>query len=175
MIKVSSAQGYPFTNTFINTSPDAITVVLWNKAFERDGTVEANLGSCVAPVTPALTFTLAPGAKQVVAFQDDTQAGWAQATDKIALSGAYAITWGEINYSSTGSGFDVSAIMNADGNTYNMAISAAETDCVSDMTQNLWVAKDNNPENPVPVGNSDGSCYIPGKTATVVTKMGGPV
>jgi len=173
MVKVDSTEGYPFTNTFINTSGGPITIVVWNKAFERDGNVEANLGSCLAPVTPALSITLASGAQQIVAFQDDTQAGWAQATDSIAASGAYATTWGEINYSSSGSGYDVSAIMNSKGNTYDMAISAAESPCISDMTQNLWIGQNNNPEDPVPVGNSDGSCYIPGSTATIVTKMGG--
>jgi len=173
MIKVSSTEGYPFTNTFINTSNGPITIVVWNKAFERDGTVEANLGSCLAPTSPALSITLAAGAQQIVAFQDDTQAGWAQATDSIAVSGAYATTWGEINYSSSGSGYDVSAIMNVNGNTYDMAISAAETTCISDMTQNLWIGRNNNPEDPIPIGNSDGSCYIPGSTATIVTKMGG--
>jgi len=173
MIKVSSAEGYPFTNTFINTSPSAMTIVVWNKAFERDGKTEANLGSCLAPVSPALSFTLAPGGKQVVAFQENTQAGWAQATDSIAMSGAYATTWGEINYLSAGSGYDVSAIMNESGNTYDMAISAAETPCISDMNQNLWIGRNNNPEDPIPIGNSDGSCFVPGSTATITTKMGG--
>jgi len=176
IIKVDSTEGYDFTNTFINTSGEPITIVVWNKAASQNGgAVEANLGSCIAPVSPALAITLAPGAKQIVAFQEDTQAGWAQATTNIAASGAYATTWGEVNYSSTGSGYDVSAIMNVDGNTYDMAITAAEVSCTSDMTQNMWIAQNNNPEDPVPVGNSDGSCYLPGSTATLTTKMGGTV
>jgi len=177
MILVSSAKGYQFTNTFINTSPKAMTIVVWNKAYDRDGTgnPEANLGSCLAATSPALSFTLAPGKQQVVAFQEDTQAGWAEATTAIAQSGAYATTWGEINYLSAGSGYDVSAIMNEDGNDYDMSISCAEVECVSDMTQNLWIGRNNNPEDPIPIGNSDGSCFIPGSTATIITKMGGKV
>jgi len=176
IIKVASAEGYDFTNTFINTSGEPMTIVVWNKAASQNGgAVEANLGSCIALTSPALSFTLAAGSQQVVAFQADTQAGWAQATSDVAASGAPAITWGEVNYATTGSGFDVSAIMNVHGNTYNMAITAAEGSCVSDMTQNMWIAKDGNSEDPVPVGSSDGSCYLPGSTATLTTKMGGTV
>jgi len=175
IIKVDSAEGYQFTNTFINTSGKPITIVLWNKAASQNGVVEANLGSCLALTSPALAITLAAGEQQVVAFQEDTQGGWAQATSDIAASGAPAITWGEINCSSGGSGFDVSAIMNKNGNTYDMSISSAENSCVSDMTQNMWIAQNNNPEDPVPVGGADGSCYVPGTTLTLTTKMGGTV
>jgi len=176
MIKVASAEGYQFTNTFINTSPHPITVVCWNKAYSRTGSVadaDANLGSCVAPITPTLTFALQPGDRQVVAFQDGTLMGWSQAVDGKTPSGAFAATWGEGSFKKEGSGYDMSAILNPDGNNYNMAISASETPCISDPTQNYWEAKDNNPETPVPIGNSDGSCYVPGSTATLVTKMGG--
>jgi len=176
MIKASSIEGYQFTSNFINTSPSSITVVLWNKGYSNDGSAsnaEANLGSCVAPETPALTFALAPGANQIVAFQDDSQIGFAQATSSRAASGAYATTWGECNFDSTGSGFDMSAIMNPNGNKYAMAISAVETPCISDPTQNYWYAANNNPEDPQPFGSSDGSCYIPGSSATLTVKMGG--
>jgi hypothetical protein len=173
MIKVASAEGYQYTNTFINTSPQAMTVAIWNKAFNGGNGVEANLGSCVAPETPALTFALAPGASQVVAFMEDSQIGWAQATSARTSSGAFDTTWGEANFASSGSGYDMSAIMNSAGNNYDMAISASETPCISDPTQNYWMAANNNPNDPQPVGSSDGSCYIPGSSATLVTKMGG--
>jgi len=176
MIKVASAKGYPFTNQFINSSNKPITIAVWNKAFSPDGSVanaQANLGSCVAPVTPCLSITLAPGASQVVAFDEDSQGGWAEATTAIAKSGAYATTWAEFNYASSGGGFDVSAIMNIHGNTYDMEMSSSQNSCKSDMTQNLWIAQDNNPEKPVPVGNSDGSCFVPGGSMNLVTKMGG--
>jgi hypothetical protein len=173
MIKVASTDSYDFTNTFINTSPKALTVVIWNKAFDGSNGVEANLGSAVAPKTPALTFALAPGASQIVAFQDNTQIGWAEATDALAASGAFATTWGEANFVSTGSGYDMSAIMNPNGNTYDMAISSKEASCTSDPTQNYWYAVNNNAEDPQPVGNSDGSCYVMGSSAHLTTKMGG--
>jgi len=176
MIKVDSASGYPFTNTFINTSGKSMTILLWNKAFSNDGTVasaEANLGSCVAASTPALSIALAAGEQQVVAFQDQTLMGWAEATSAKTASGALAITWGEASFKVGGSGYDMSAILNPEGNNYQMAISSSETPCISDPTQNYWEAANNNPEDPIPIGTSDGSCYVPGSTATLVTKMGG--
>ena len=174
MMKVASTNGQKYTNNFINTSGSKMTVVIWNKAasqgLKNPLNAEANLGSCIAPVTPALTFALAPGANQIVAFAENTQIGWAQATGSKAASGAFATTWGEANFVSTGSGYDMSAIMNAAGNNYNMAISSAEAPaCTSDMTQNYWLTASQ------PIGNSDGSCYIAQSTATLTTKMGGTV
>jgi len=171
MIKVASTAGYDFTANFINTSGAPMTVVIWNKAYSPTGDAadaEANLGSCVAPKTPALTIALAPGASQLVAFQDNSQIGFAQATTAIAESGAFATGWGEVNFLSTGSGYDYSAIMNPNGNAYNMAISSAEASCISDMTQNYWLTPTD------PIGSSDGSCFIAQSTATLTVKMGGP-
>lgn len=174
MIKVASAAGQQYTNNFINTSDEDITVVIWNKAFDAGNGVEANLGSAVAPKTPCMTIALAPGQNQVVAFQENTQIGACQATTSIAASGAFATTWAEYNFGSGGSGFDLSAIMNPLGNVYDLAISATQNSCVSDQTQNYWYALNNNPEDPVAFGSSDGSCYIPGgQGATLTTKMGG--
>jgi hypothetical protein len=102
MIKVSSRKGYDFTNEFINTSGESITVVIWNKAYSTTGNAadaEANLGSCVAPKTPILTFALSKGASQIVAFQANTQIGFCQATSDIAESGAFATTWGRYSRS----------------------------------------------------------------------------
>jgi hypothetical protein len=142
---------------------------VWNKAWNGD----PNLGACVAPVTPVLTFALAVGQSQTVAFQDGSLVGWAVATSKVTMAGQFDATWGEGKFTSTGSGYDMSAIVNSAGNNYDMAISAAETTCISDPTQNYWMAKDGNPEDPIPIGNSDGSCYVPGSTATLTTKLGG--
>lgn len=173
MMLVDSVGDLKYTNTFVNTANEVMTIMVWNKAFERNGVVEANLGAMMAPSSPSLSITLAPGESQVVAFQEDTQAGWAQATTDVHMSGAYATTWAEINYISTGCGYDVSAIMNKHGNTYDMEMSAKETPCVSNMVQNLWIARNGNPEDPIPIGSSDGSCFIPAGKCTVTTKMGG--
>jgi len=176
MMLVDSIEGYDFTNTFKNTQSVPITVIIWNKA-AYTGTdpsaAEANLGSCIALETPALSFSLAPGASQSVAFMDETQCGWAQATSNKTPAGAADTTWGEANFVTGGSGFDVSSIVNSKGNTYDMAISAAEVSCKSDTTQNDWIANGGNPEDPIPIGDSNGSCYVPGPTMTLETTMGG--
>lgn len=174
MLKVSAVGDHKYTNTFVNTATKPMTIVVWNKAAtDKSGNVQSNLGSCIASTSPALSITLAPGESQVVAFQENTQAGWGEATADVSVSGAYATTWGEINYISTGCGYDVSSIMNVHGNTYDMAISAKETTCISDMTQNLWIGRNNNPEDPIPIGSSDGSCFITAGKCTITTKMGG--
>lgn len=175
MIKVSSTEGYDYTNRFINTSGKPMTIVVWNKAASQNGgPLEANLGSCIASTSPTLSFTLASGGEQIVAFQANSQGAFSEATTEIAASGAFAITWGEFNYGD-GNGYDVSAIMNVNGNNYNMSITAEEGDCESNMNENMWIAQNNNPEDPVPVGTSDGSCYLPGTSAHLTTKMGGIV
>jgi len=177
MIKVDSTSGYDYTNTFINTSKQSMTIVIWNKAYSSDGTIknaDSNLGSCLAPKTPTLTFALAPGDQQIVAFMDKTLIGWAQATSKTIVSGAFATSWGEAKFNAAeGCGYDLSAIVNPGGNNYNMAISSEEVECISDPTQNYWMAKDGNLEDPIPIGSSDGSCYVPGGKAHLTTKMGG--
>jgi hypothetical protein len=167
IIKVASTAGYQYTNTFVNSQSQTITVNIWNKA-GPDG--QANSGSALAPTDTTLTFTLPPGGSQVVAFMENTQVGWAEACSDLAASGAYATTWGECNFASSGSGYDMSAIMNSAGNNYNMAISSVEAPaCTSDMTQNYWLTATE------PIGNSDGSCFIAQSTATLTTVMGGTV
>ncbi|KAH6669414.1 putative allergen Asp f 4 [Halenospora varia] len=167
IIKVDSVGSNKYTNTFTNSQSSTITVNIWNKV---GSDLLANSGQALAPKDTTLTFTLAPGASQVVAFAENTQIGWAQACDNIAASGAFATTWGEANFVSTGCGYDVSAIMNSAGNTYNMSISSTEApQCTSDMTQNFWL------NDKTPVGTSDGSCYISAGTCTMKTVMGGNV
>jgi len=167
IIKVSSTSGYDFTNTFHNTQSKAITINIWQKVGPD---MRVLSGSALAPKNTTLTFVLAAGAKQTVAFQGNTQIAWAQACSSIATSGAYATTWGEANFVSTGSGYDVSAIMNAAGNNYAMTITSTEAPkCTSSMTENMWLT------DTTPVGDSNGSCYIAQSTATLTTVMGGTV
>jgi hypothetical protein len=173
-IKVSSTAGYQYTNNFINTSNAPLTVVLWNKAFSPSGSAsdaQANMGAFVATKTPTLTFALAPGASQLVAFQEDTQIGWTVATSATTSAGAFDNTWGEGNFASDGCGFDVSAIVNTAGNDYDMAISAAEVSEISaaNPPTNMWLTASD------PVGDSNGSVYIPASfgTCTLTTKLNG--
>jgi hypothetical protein len=169
VIKVSSASGYQFTNTFVNTQSVSITINIWLKV-GPDG--QALSGSALAPTDTTLTFVLAPGASQIVAFQDNTQIAFAQAVSSFTASGAYATTWGECNWSSVaGCGYDVSAIMNPAGNNYDMTISSKEVPDISSANPaaNMWLTATD------PVGGSDGSVWIPGSigSCTLKTVMGG--
>ncbi|KAG4415328.1 hypothetical protein IFR04_011532 [Cadophora malorum] len=166
IIKVSSTSGYDFTNTFINTGSKSMTINIWNKI---GSDLQDLSGSALAPKDTTLTFVLAPGKSQIVAFQDNTQTAWAQACDDFTASGAYATVWGEAQFRSEGSGFDYSAILSKNSNNYDMTISSEENDCVSSRTENFWLAEY------TPIGNSDGSCYVPGSTMHLTTKMGGVI
>jgi len=166
-IKVNSASDYDYTMTFKNSQSKAITINVWQKA-GFDGLTLS--GSGLAPKNTTLTFVLAAGASQVVAFQANTQIAWAEAVSSFTISGAYATTWGEANFVATGSGYDVSAIENPSGSNYDMTITSSEApDCTSSMTENYWLTATE------PIGTSDGSCYIAQSTATLQVVMGGTV
>ncbi|KAG4440985.1 hypothetical protein IFR05_003549 [Cadophora sp. M221] len=164
MIKVSSTSGYDFTNTFVNTGSKTMIINCWNKIGPD---MQILSGSALAPTSTTLTFALKPGKSQIVAFQDNTQMAWAEVTDNIAVSGAYAGVWGEAQFRSQGSGFDYSAIMSIGSNNYDMSISSKENSCVSSQSENYWLTATQ------PIGTSDGSCYVPGTTMHLTTKMGG--
>ncbi|KAI1003436.1 hypothetical protein K3495_g4770 [Podosphaera aphanis] len=170
MIKVASAQSNPFTNEFINTSKKSMTVVIWNKAaspgLKDPLNADPNLGASIAPENPALTLALAPGESQVVAFLDESVIGWAEATDARAMSGGFSTTWGEAQFNTTGSGYDVSAIQNPSGSTYLMEISSTEANsCDSTETENMWITDTKT--------TGSGSCFIAQSVAHLTTRMGG--
>jgi len=166
IIKVSSTSGYDFTNTFVNTGSKTMVINIWNK-IGPDGQILS--GSALAPKNTTLTFALPAGKSQIVAFQDNTQTAWAEVTSDLTASGAYATVWGEAQFRSEGSGFDYSAILSKNSNNYDMTISAKENSCVSSRTENFWLAEY------TPIGDSDGSCYVPGTTMHLTTKMGGVI
>ncbi|RDW73215.1 hypothetical protein BP6252_07122 [Coleophoma cylindrospora] len=167
IIKVASRGTNTYTIDYINTSDEDMTVVIWNKIGPD---MQVLSGSALAPTRPTLTFALSPGSSQMVAFAEDSQIAFAQACDTLAASGAFATTWGECNFVKSGTGYDVSAIMNAAGNTYNMTITSVEApSCTSSMTENMWLTATD------PVGTSDGSCYIAQSTAQLTVQMGGTV
>jgi hypothetical protein len=168
IIKVDSADGHDFTNTFINTQKEKITIYVWNKVGE-DG--QDLSGSTDAPKKAVLTFCLQPGASQTIAVQENSNIGWAQATTSLRKdSGGFDTSFGEVTFLAKGSGYNLSAIPNTAGNVYNMSISSVEAPhCTSDMTQNYWLTATQ------PIGTSDGSCFIAQSTAHLTTKMGGIV
>jgi len=168
VIMVDSIGDNDFTNTFKNTQSEAITVNVWNKV-GPDFLVLS--GAPLAPTKTTLTFVLQPGASQIVAFQDISNIGWAQPVDTLTLASSYATSWGEANFVSTGSGYDVSAIN--DLKSYNMTITSTQNSgCISDTLQNTWKSATD------AVGEADGtdtngSCYVPAGPMHLQTIMGG--
>jgi len=167
VIRTSSTSDSDYTVTFQNTASAGMTINVWQKV-GPDG--QALSGSALAPKNTSLTFYLAAGSSQIIAIQDNTQIAWAEAVSDFAESGAYATTWGEANFVSTGSGYDVTAIMNPKNNNYDMTITSDEApDCTSSRTENMWLTATD------PVGTSDGSCYIAQTTAHLTVAMGGTI
>ncbi|KAG4035107.1 hypothetical protein MFRU_002g04540 [Monilinia fructicola] len=165
VIKADSSASYSYTAKFVNTQSQAITVNIWNKVGPD---MQPLSGSALAPKNTTLTIAIPAGGSQTVAFDEDSQVAWAQACKKTTFSGSYDTTWGEAQFRKTGSGYDMSAIMNSAGNKYNMTITSEEApDCTSDPTQNYWLTDTQ------PIGNSDGSCYISQSTATLTVIMAG--
>ncbi|TEY85229.1 hypothetical protein BOTCAL_0015g00160 [Botryotinia calthae] len=165
VIKADSSATYSYTVNFVNTQSKKITVNIWNKVGPD---MQPLSGSALAPKNTTLTVTIPAGGSQKVAFDEDSQVAWAQACSSTAFSGAFDTTWGEAQFLKTGSGYDMSAIMNSAGNNYNMTITSEEAPaCTSDPTQNYWLTATE------PIGNSDGSCYISQSTATLTVLMAG--
>lgn len=109
-ISGSDAPNYKHVAQITGQNTEPWTVVFWNK-YGPDGKMTGWYGNS------ALTFTLGAGETKYIAFDEDTNGGFAAAPGGIPKdsNGGYAATWGEFDFSSAGnkgwSGFDVSAIM----------------------------------------------------------------
>ncbi|KAI4196267.1 MAG: hypothetical protein LQ348_002346 [Seirophora lacunosa] len=91
MMFVPSADNQKYTITFKNVGENPFPIRLWNKA-GRDG--RANSGGCTEP---NMKFTLAPGASQVVAFDENTQGAFSRDCEKTA-AGYPECVWGEFDF-----------------------------------------------------------------------------
>lgn len=112
IIEVSSsdASQYKYVAQFQGSSTDDWTVAIWNK-IGPDGKMDGWYGNACK------TFTLPAGSTKYIAFDEDSQGGWAAAQGSTIPTnslGSYAATWGEFDFGSSAnngwSGFDVSAI-----------------------------------------------------------------
>lgn len=109
-VPASEASNYKHVAEFSGKHKEPWTIVFWNK-IGPDGKMDGWFGKS------ALKITLQPGETKYVAFDDDSQGGWAAAKgEKIPTNwiGEYAATWGEFDLSSSAnsgwSGWDVSSI-----------------------------------------------------------------
>lgn len=143
IIEVSSsdASQYKYVAQFTGSNTDDWTVAIFNK-YGSDGKMDGWYGQACN------TFTLAAGETKYIAFDDDSQGGWAAASGSTIptdSSGGYASTWGEFDFGSTTnsgwSGFDVSAIaaQNAGMSVSGMKICDALGSTCSSITENAAV------------------------------------
>lgn len=109
-VSASDASQYKYVVEFSGANTNDWTVAIWNK-YGPDGKMTGWYGNACK------TFTLSPGATKYIAFDEDSQGGWAAAEGgsiPTSSMGSYASTWGEFDFGSTAnnawSGFDVSAI-----------------------------------------------------------------
>lgn len=113
IIEISSddASNYKHVAKISGENSEPWDLIFFNK-YGPDGKMDGWFGHS------ALTLTLNSGETKYVAFDDDTNGGFAAAPSgsmPLDPGGGYASTWGEFDFSSTGnggwSGFDVSAIV----------------------------------------------------------------
>ncbi|KZV97546.1 hypothetical protein EXIGLDRAFT_607952 [Exidia glandulosa HHB12029] len=106
------ADQYKYTIKFVGSShmTEPYKVVIWNK-IGPDGQMTGWYGNS------AVSFSLAPGAEQYVAFDENSQGGWGAAPGNDLPKdqwGGYDSTWGEFDFgdqkNNAWSGFDVSMI-----------------------------------------------------------------
>lgn len=121
------SSNYKYIAEFKAATAEVWNVVIWNK-FSPDGKLGGWFGH------GCLEFTLDNGQTQRVAFDEDSQGGWAAApgyTIPTDNTGGYASTWGEFDFGSTinsgWSGFDVSAIVAQAGNMHVQGMKICDT------------------------------------------------
>lgn len=137
-VSASDASQYEYVAQFQGSNTDDWTVAIWNK-YGPDGKMDGWYGNACK------TFTLAAGATKYIAFNGDSQGGWAAAPGSTIPTdsyGGYAATWGEFDFGSTVnngcSGFDVSAIapQNAGLSVQGMKICSVLDSICSSITSN---------------------------------------
>ncbi|KGO58622.1 hypothetical protein PEX2_066060 [Penicillium expansum] len=109
-VSPTEASNYKYVAQFTGSNDEPWTVIVWNK-IGPDGKLTGWYGHS------ALTFTLAPGETQYVAFDEDSEGAWGAAPgDHLPTDqwGGYSCTWGEFGFgdgeNKGWSGWDVSAI-----------------------------------------------------------------
>ncbi|SLM39184.1 hypothetical protein LPUS_09674 [Lasallia pustulata] len=140
---VSSADGYTYTNTYRNNNQAPITIIIWNKSGDQSKGQGPNAGQSSLPT---LGFTLAAGASQTVAFDENSQVAWSRDCTRRSDDNAPDCTWGEGDFGNVSnggwSGYDVSSIQNSAGNNEAMCITsiAKNGGLESSNLENNWVA-----------------------------------
>ncbi|KAL4966385.1 putative allergen [Aspergillus stella-maris] len=135
-VSESDAQNYQHVAKISGQNTEAWDVIFFNK-YGPNGLMDGWFGFT------ALKVSVDAGETKYVAFDDDTNGGFAAAPSgamPLDISGGYASTWGEFDFSSSGnggwSGFDVSAItaQNANKDVQGMRICEEASGTCSSIT-----------------------------------------
>ncbi|KAG0153408.1 hypothetical protein PDIDSM_5261 [Penicillium digitatum] len=126
-VSPSEAHNYKYVAEFTGPNEEPWTVVVWNK-IGPDGKLTGWYGHS------ALSFTLAPGETQYVAFDEDSGGVGAAPGDHLPTDqwGGYSCTWGEFGFgdgeNNGWSGWDVSAIQAQIANQPGQGMSICRAD-----------------------------------------------
>jgi len=136
-IPANAASLYKYKTKFVSTASDTIKIIIWDKV-GPDGM--PNSGQFSPPV---VSFDLAPGATQYVAFDENSQVAWCHDTGRKTQWGAYDCSYGEADFGNLSnnqwSGADHSSIQNTQGSNMPMTI-ICPTGEVSSNLANGYVA-----------------------------------
>ncbi|PTU22330.1 hypothetical protein P175DRAFT_0555007 [Aspergillus ochraceoroseus IBT 24754] len=137
-VSASEASSYQYVAQITGQNSEDWTIVFFNK-YGPDNQMDGWYGHS------ALTLTLSPGQTRYVAFDGNSNGGFAAAPGSSIptdANGGYSSTWGEFDFGSTvnngWSGFDVSAIMaqNAGLTVQGMQICESVSAVCSSITPN---------------------------------------
>jgi hypothetical protein len=137
-VTAADAREYKYVARFEGSKTEEWTVAVWNK-FGPDGKIGGWFSKACR------SFTVKAGSIRYVAFDEDSQGGWAAAPNSPIPTdeyGAFASTWGEFDFGSVinhgWTGFDVSAIVaqNARLDVHGMRICDVLTQTCSSITAN---------------------------------------
>ena len=145
------ATAYKYSNTFNNPTSDKISVIVWNKS-GKDGLPNSGMG-----LPPTLTFSLGPNESKAVAFDENSQAAFAQDCARNPSKGNVPnCTWGEIDFGDLRnggwSGYDRSSIPNGAGNTGLLTISCKGAKTSSQGSNDFTSADQTNAGGALPPG-----------------------
>lgn len=173
IIEVSedTADQYKYVAQFTGpTRNEEWTVVLWNK-IGPSGALGGWYGNACG------RFTVTAGQTHYVAFDEDSQGGWAAARGSsipIDEHGGYASTWGEFDFGSNAnhgwSGFDVSAIaaQNASLEVQGMKVCDVDKRICSTISKNAAFVHNAYTSGLADVGGIGGNLW-PGQVRLAVT------
>ncbi|MCJ1231398.1 hypothetical protein MMC12_008075 [Toensbergia leucococca] len=127
MIKAADAYKYTYTNQVINASPSQLTFVIWNNG-GSDTSLDPNEANSGASSAKIFTWSLAAGASQFLAFDENTQGAMSRQCSE-NKAGQPDCTWVEFDFGNIPnkgySGYDVSSIPSSSGDVEKVSVTSS--------------------------------------------------